>query len=112
MRTIDILNLWDAFNRVYEAPALTNAEKRAIGDEVLNQLPRVDLCVTSHATLAAVQRSIQVRVSELEKTDGKPESEPERADPHSEGGEQGDRTQERQGTTKPKQLLRKAKPNP
>lgn len=65
MKTLDVLNLWEAFNKVFEAPVLTNEEKAAIGGEILRQLPDAELFVTSHETLKACKRSIKARVGEL-----------------------------------------------
>lgn len=66
MKTIDILNLLGAFNRVYEDPTLTNDEKAAIGNEVLIQLPRASFIPSVGASLNATYRSIEERVTQLE----------------------------------------------
>jgi hypothetical protein len=66
VKTVDILNLWDSFNRVFEDSTLTTEEKAAIGDEILRQLPHADLIVTSSATLRAVTRSIRDRIGPKE----------------------------------------------
>jgi hypothetical protein len=107
MKTIDILNLWSAFNRVYEDSTLTPEEKCAIGEEVLIQLPHAHLVPSVQRSLYAVSRSIRSRVDEMEKLNGS--NDPEDGRP--EVAEQGDGTNERKGTAKPKQLLRKAKSN-
>jgi hypothetical protein len=66
MKTIDILNLLDAFNRVYADSSLTNQEKAAIGNEVLIQLPAARF-LPYKAALEVTYRSISERVAELEK---------------------------------------------
>lgn len=107
MKTIDILNLWSAFNRVYEDSTLTTEEKCAIGEEVLIQLPHAHLVPSVQRSLKAVYRSIRDRVDEMEKLNGS--NDPQDGSP--EGAEQSVGPNERQGTAKPKQSLRKAKSN-
>lgn len=92
MKTIDILNMLDAFNRVYVDPSLTNAEKAAIGNEVLIQLPAPQF-VPHAAAINSTYRSISDRVALLEAPDvptetGRPE-----------------------GPKEPSKPLRKTKPN-
>lgn len=96
MKTIDIINLWSAFNRVYEDSTLTNEEKRVIGEEVLSQFPHAHILHSVQGTLTAVTRSIRDRIDELEKPSGS--SEPQ------------DGPKERQGKPKAKPL-RKTEPN-
>lgn len=107
MRTIDIINLLSSFDRVFEDSVLTNEEKIAVGEEVLNQLPLPHLIASRQASIVAVERSIRSRLDELEKLIGNSKAQ----DRGSEGAEQSVGTNERQGTAKPKQPLRKAKSN-
>lgn len=107
MKTIDILNLWSAFNRVFEDSTLTTEEKCAIGEEVLIHLPHAHLVPSVQRSLKAVSRSIRSRIDEMEKPSGSNETQ----EHSSEGAEHSVGTNERQGTAKPKQLLRKAKSN-
>jgi hypothetical protein len=95
MKTIDILNLLAAFNRVHEDASLTPEEKRVIGEEVLNQLPRVEFLPTVQASLSATKRSIEDRIKELEA---------QVAERHVSTG----RTE---GPKEPSKSLRKTKPN-
>lgn len=97
MKTIDIINLLGAFNRVYEDPTLTNEEKCAIGQEVMNQLPLPHMIASVSASLKAAYRSIKERVDALEKAS-------ERSQPQ-------DGAQERQGKPKAPKPLRKAESN-
>lgn len=69
MKTADILNMLGTFNKVYEDPSLTNAEKVAIGNEILILLPRPDFIPSVQASLRAVYRSISDRVESMEKAD-------------------------------------------
>ncbi len=96
MKTIDILNMLGAFNRVYEDPSLTNAEKAAIGNEILILLPRPDFIPSVARSLTAAYRSISDRVDSLEKPDAS--RQPETGRP--------------EGVQEAEQPLRKAKPNP
>jgi hypothetical protein len=66
LKTIDIVHLLRAFDRVFEDAALTNEEKLAVGAEVLHQLPHSHLVPSTQATLAAVQKSITARLATLE----------------------------------------------
>lgn len=67
MKTIDIINLLRAFDRVWEDAALTNEDKVAVANEVLHQLPHSHLVPATQATLSAVQKSIAARLATLEK---------------------------------------------
>jgi hypothetical protein len=66
VKTIDALNLLEAFRQVLSEPAITNDEKVSIGKELLRQLPHEDLFVSSQATLNAVRRFINTSVDGLE----------------------------------------------
>lgn len=66
MKTIDILNLLLAFNRVYADESLTNPEKIAIGNEVLILLPLPQFAPAIKASVDATYRSISARVDALE----------------------------------------------
>jgi hypothetical protein len=70
LRTIDIINLLQAFDRVFEDSALTNDEKIAVGNEVLIQLPHAHLLPTVLASINAATRSIEARLATLEKPSG------------------------------------------
>jgi hypothetical protein len=67
VKTIEVLNLLEAFGRIEGSPALTNEEKAGIGKEILRQLPFAHLASASHASIEAVSRSIGERVATLEK---------------------------------------------
>lgn len=94
MKTIDILNLLGAYNRVYDDPHLTNEEKRFIGVEVLHQLPKSALIPSVAASLDAAFRSIKDRVNTLEADANR---QPDSGRP--------------EGQKEPGKSLRKAKPN-
>lgn len=66
MRTIDIINLLQAFDRVFEDAVLTNDEKIAVGNEVLIQLPHSHLLPTVLASINAATRSIEARLATLQ----------------------------------------------
>lgn len=96
MKTVDILNMLGVFNRVHDDPSLTNAEKAAIGNEILILLPRPEFIPSVERSLRAVYRSISDRVDALEKPDATRQPDTGRSEGAQESGEP----------------LRKAKPNP
>lgn len=67
MKILDVLNLLETFNRVFQDSSLTQEEKASIGGELLRLIPSEDLFVASQKSLAAVKRSIKERVEALEK---------------------------------------------
>lgn len=98
MKTIDILNLWSSYNRVFEDSRLTLEEKAAIGEEVLMQLPYSHLVPSVEASLKAVTRSIRSCIDELEHQSAKQEPEPESPDAQPSRAERNDGSQKRKGT--------------